>query len=445
MVAKKKPTAPSASSVIADPSLALQIGQIGGSLTPRVISGILSLADLGQTYRLVDLTHDQRQKSGTLHAALALAEQAVCQLKWQMKPPPKASAKEKKICEAFADFYTNAEDRADFIAHSTGERRLFGHATTEVIWDYDGKYLGPRKFKTLHCRRFGFRGSDGKLVFTERTGMNPNEGIDLMQEFAPGNFVQARQRVNGDVQVREGLARVVVWLAQGANWAYRDWMQLAELAWKPKRLGKFKRSATPEDIANLKRILLDIMTSGAAVHSEDVEVNLLWPQGSASGGSSSKAVHLELLRWVLSELCVAIIGSSDQLQPGENGARAAVETRSENPKKIRDANATSLADTITRQLVVPFTKYNGGDRVRSGSFEFITDDPADLEKLSKAILNFKNASVRIGEKWFYETSNITPPTNGERVLGDSDEPDDSSDPKKPSEPNAGNNESEPEE
>jgi phage gp29-like protein len=385
-----------------------------------MVSSILAQADMGQTYRLVDLTHDGRQKDGTLHAALSLAEQAVSQLKWQVKPPPKASAKEKKICDAFSDFFTNAENRSDFIAHSIGEGRLFGHATTEARWVVDGNYLGPNHFKPIHCRRFGFRGSDGALVFTSQTGMNPDQGIELLKEFAPGNFVQVRQRVNGDVGVREGLARLVVWFAQGRNWTYRDMMQMAEIAWKPKRIGKYKRGAQNEDILLLKKILLDIMTSGAAVHSEDVEIELLWPQGASSSGGASKSVHQALLQWIGGELSKAIIGSADQLEPGENGARAAVETRSQNPKMIRDANAGNCGDHITRQLLVPFTRYNGGDRVRPGTFEFITDDPADLEKLSKAILNLKNAGARVGEKWFYENSNITEPTAGERVIGEGD-------------------------
>jgi phage gp29-like protein len=420
----QKPAAPAGSLIISEPSLSAQIGQIGGGITPRMVSGILALADLGQTYKLVDLGHDSRQKDGTIHAALSLAEQAVSQLKYKVKPPPKASAKEKKICEAFTDFFDNAEKRYDFIAHTIGETRLFGHSTTEVVWGYDEKYVGPRLFKPIHCRRFGFREYDGALVFTNQAGTNPALGIELLKEYADGNFVQVRQRVNGDAPAREGLVRLIVWLAQGRNWTYRDMMQMAELAWKPKRLGKYKKNADKDDIAILKRILLDIMTSGAAVHSEDVEIELLWPQGAAASGGASKSVHQALLQWIGGEVCKAIIGSADQLEPGENGARAAVETRSQNPKMIRDANAINAAEYITRQLLAPFTKYNGGDRVRPGTFEFITDDPADLEKLSKAVLNFKNASARIGENWFYEATNITPPTDGERVIGEDDQAND---------------------
>lgn len=422
MASKKTPakeSAPAVSFVIQEPSLTAQIGAIGGGVTPRIVSGILAQADLGQTYRLVDLAHDGRQKDGTLHAALSLAEQAVAQLKYQVLPPPKASAKEKKLAQAFADFFANAENRSDFIAHSIGEGRLFGHATTESRWAFDGKYLGPVAFKPIHCRRFGFRQSDGALTFTPSTGDNPERGIELLKEFADGNFVQVRQRVNGDVPAREGLARLIAWLTQGRNWTYRDMMQLAELAWKPKRIGKYKRGAQDADIAALKRIMLDIMANGAAVHPDDVEIEFVWPQGAASGGGATKSVHQALLQWIGAELCKAIIGSADQLEPGENGARAAVETRSQNPKMIRDANANNTAEYVTRQLLYPFTKYNGGDRVRPGKFEFITDDPADLEKLSKAVLNFKNAGARIGETWFYEASNITPPTDSERVIGGS--------------------------
>jgi phage gp29-like protein len=419
MVKKKQPAAkaPAASRIISDPPLSLQIGQITGSLTPRTITNILSLADLGQTYRLVDLVHDGRHKDGTLHAALSLAEQAVAQLKWQVKPPPKPSKKEKKLADAFAESFAAAEDRTVFIEHSIGERRLFGHATTEVLWAMRDAYLAPIKYKPIHCRRFGFRQSDGALVFVGNAGNSPENGVDLLSEYAPGNFVQARQRVNGDVPTREGLAQLVIWLSVGRNWGYRDWMQLAELAWKPKRIGKYKRAAQPEDIQALKKILLDLWTNGVAVHSEEVEVNLLWPQGSSTGGASG-SVHKDLLIWLSGELSKAILGSSDQMEPGENGARAAVEVRSDNPKLIRDANASTLADTITRQQVVPFTRYNGGDNVRPGTFEFITDDPADLEKFSKALLNFRKAKMRVPESWVNEKANIPTPAKGERLVGD---------------------------
>lgn len=417
-MAKAKPTqstAALAEFVVEEPLLSSQIGQIGGNLTPAVISSILAYADTGNQYRLVDLAHDARQKVSTLHAALALAELSVSQLKWQVKPPPKANRKEKKLAQAFAEAFQSADGRSEMIEHSIGERRLFGHASSEAIWGESNGFLVPVKYKTISCRRFGFRGSDGALVFGGEG--NPNNGIELLKEYAAGKFIQARQRINGDVPAREGLARLLVWLAVGCNWSYKDWMMLAELAWKPKRLGKYKRNASTDDIRILKSILRDLMTSGAAAHSEDVEVNLLWPQGSASGGSGSKAVHKELLQWLGAEICKAAIGSADQLEPGENGARAATETRSNNPKVIRDANANSLADCITRQQVVPFTRYNGGERVRPGTFEFITDDPVDLEKFSKAVKNLKDASMRIPEQWASDATNIPIPADGERVLG----------------------------
>jgi phage gp29-like protein len=403
--------------IVEEPNLSSQIGFIGGGVTPLMVSGVLANADLGYQYRLVDLFHDARQKDGTLQAAMALAELSVSQLKWQVKPPAKASRKEKKLAEAFSEAFSEAENRGSFIEHSIGERRAFGHSSTEVMWGMRSGYLAPQAFKPISCRRFGFRQSDGALVFAEHATGDLSRGIELLKEFTAGKFVQTTQRINGDVPAREGLARMLCWLSIGRNWTYRDWMQLAELAWKPKRLGKYKRGIQDDDKRILKTILRDIMTSGSAIHPDDVEINLLWPQGSSSGGGGAKSVHKELLQWLGAEICKAIIGSADQLEPGENGSRNATEARADNPKMIRNASADTLADSITCQLVRPFTIYNGGERVRAGRFEFITDDPLDLAKFAKAVKDLKDASMRIPEQWASDSTNIPIPSVGERILG----------------------------
>jgi phage gp29-like protein len=381
--------------------LAEQFSRIGGTLSPGMVNSILSMADTGQIYRLVDLVHECRQKVGDLHAALAVSETAIGSLAWQISPPKDATKKESKACAELTDAMNQAERFRETIEHEAGESKLFGFAWSECIWRVADKgHLWPDKFKQVSCRRFGFRQADGALLFDASMQHDMSQGIDLLEAYAPGKFLFFQPRINGDILAREGVARAAVWTSMGINWSFKDWLALAELAWKPKRIGKYKKgTVVEEDRRALKAALERVMTAGVAIIPDSTEIELIWPQGAAAGGASSKSVHLELIEWCARNLAKMILGSSDILEPGTNGARSAVQERGKNPTAMRNATASGLAAAMNKHIVKPFFRYNYGERMRPGRFEFITKEPVNLKEFSDAISKLVASGKKVTESW----------------------------------------------
>jgi phage gp29-like protein len=399
-----------------EPSLVQQFTRIGGNLSPQMISAILTMADIGRISRFVDLVHEFRQKDGHMHACLQASELAIGALPWDITPPDQPNRKERVACQMAKEALQENKFFRILIEHFAGEGRLFGHAHAETIWDKSGGYY-PTVFKPISSRRFGFRMSDGALLFDPRGILEADVnacGVDLLAEYPLAKFLQYRPRVNGDVVTREGLGRFLVWLAVGRNWTYKDWLELAELAWKPKRLGKYQKGASLEDKQALIAMLEQVMAGGVGIFAETTEPRLEWPSQSAGSKTST---HKELQLWIGGEMSKGILGSTDILEPSEFGSKSALEERGKLRTDIRNAMADSIALSI-QPVVVAITKLNKGDGIRSGKFSFITEDPADLEKFAGAVEKLGRARVRIVESWVHDQAGMPSPKPNDILVGD---------------------------
>lgn len=400
--------------VVGTQRLADSFGRIGGNLSPQSVSAILAEADTGMPARLVDLMHEARQKDCHLQSILETRELALQALEWDVVPVgEKPLKRDKKIAAFCKDQLCAMRTFPQLVAHLTGESLLFGHATSEIMWAKAGPHVVPDHTLQVNARRFRFTDTDGRLVFVE----NPYSrvGIDLLEEY-PGKFVQVRRRVNGDVPVREGLCRALLWAALFRNWGITDWLKLAEMSWKPWRTAKFKKDkASTHDIVAMKRILEGMTSNGIALYPDTWELEVKWPQFSGSAAGSN---HTELVDFMGREMSKAVLGGTDTVEPGKNGSRASTEVRNEVRHERRDADALAIGSEIKRHLLDPLVRMNFGETAVVPEFFFLTEDPEDLEKFSKAIQTLRTAGLKIPSSYVYEKTGIQQPKPSDELLGD---------------------------
>ncbi len=400
---------------VAPLTLSQQAGtRIGGNITPGTVNQILSEADVGRPLRLVDLTHECRQRDSHLQAILQVRELSMQALLWDVVPPDGALKRDKKVATFCKEAISAMSGFPELVAHLTGESTLFGHATAETIWVKQGAYVVPASTKPISCRRFMWTQSEGRLVFIQ----NPQAvvGIDLLAEY-PGKFIQVRRRINGDVGAREGLCRTLIWGALFRNWSNADWMKLAELFWKPWRTARLnKPDPQPEDINKVKTVLAGMMANGIAVVPDFVDLEVHWPAFPPAGANGSP--HAELLSFMAREMSKAVLGGTDTVEPGNNGARASTEVRNEVRKDIRNADALALSAEIKRHLIAPMVRMNFGETQTVPGFQFLTEDPADVAKFSLSMLNLRNAGLKIPASYVYDQAGMSPPKGDEELLGD---------------------------
>ena len=340
-------------------------------------------------------------------------ELAVAGLGWSVEPPPEPTENEiaqaaqcqaaLKACKAFTGN----------LAHLVGEGALFGYGWSEVVWTVPifGEFSGlevPAYMKPISCRRFEYRTEDGRLVFVPVVGMG--DGVDLLEKYGPGNFIAYAPRINGDVPVREGLARVIVWMATMRNWSVRDWLLCGELGWKPWRRAKYAKGADDEDREAAALAVQTLTAAGACVHPDTVEIDVEWPKASGVG---NQGTHRELAEYLGQEISKAVLGQTLTTEAGSRGARSLGEVHDNIRRDIRESDCVGIAEAINECLVVPFYAFNFG-LARPGRFVFHTEDGTDMATLAEVVAKIA-PFVDIPQSWVRDEIGCPEPAEGEPI------------------------------
>ncbi len=395
-----------------------QFSRIGAGLTPADVSRILYTADSGQPARLIDLFNESRQKDGHLQGICYTRDVAVglCGLEFVELEDEKAKRKDKKaiaLCRRIRDEF---EDFNLLVDHLTGAY-IPGHATAIIKWEKtsDGLLL-PVSADRLSARDFIFSQRDGKLRYARFPG--DIEGVDIVAE-NPGRVIQVQRRITGDVQVREGLIRCLVWAALLRNWSLKDWVALGEIGWKPWRLATYKKGASQKDIDDLVEMLERLGATGVAAIPDTTELNVEWPKGM-SPGTGGSSTHRELLDCMGREMSKAVLGQTTSAEPGPNGSRASDQVRDKVRADIRETDA--IADAAGLYRLFKFAvAINIGPDVACPVPWFQTDESVDQLAFAQAVKNLADAKVRVPQKWIRDELGAPEPKEGEEVIGEAEE------------------------
>ena len=412
MAAKTKEKAASARGRLV-PDLAMwnQSSRIGGGLTPTRIATIIRSADTGDIRDLMDLANECRQRDAHLHAVLSTNEEILSGLKWHIvTTDEKPRAKDKRAAKWVEDTLRATPALNRLIADMAGAI-YYSFSVSEIVWRKVGGEILPHAFQHIAPRRFRFRRTDGALVFQDVGGPE----VDLLGSYS-NKFICSRPRVTGDIPSREGLARLLVWISAMRNWTIGDWLKTGEMAWKPWRIGKYTKGATQrEDREDLETILRRLTTDYVAVIPDSTDISIEWPQGT----TSAKSTHGELTNALGQETSKAVLGhleTQTSSLSGNTDAKAKDGVR----KDLLEARARAVAADITRDLIEPMVRLNIGDNVEVPRFEFVTQDPVDLESFGAAMKALREAGTDIPQRFVWDNAGIPEPKDGEPMLGDRD-------------------------
>lgn len=423
LLGKADTPAPSADPVVGGLPLFQQFQRIGGQKTPQQVSAIIREADVGKPCRLVDLSNDMRQIDGHLQSSLFTRENALTPLDlivdpWKQRGEKEPTTRDKSVADfvegalesAIGDKGKKTRGLSDTVAQLQGAIYM-GYAVDEIDWIRDGRYLVPGGFWPVDQRRFEFRQTDGRLVWADRWG-SLGYGIDLMTDH-PGKFIQHQPRINGDVPAREGLNKLLVWAAIFRNWTVADWLALAELTWKPWRIGLYPSGAGEADIDNLREALRWLTTNGIAAIRDDHKIDIRWPQGQ----SGPRSNHQALAEWLGAEISKAILGQTLTTEQGERGARSLGEVHYQVKQEILKYDAKCVAATLMMDLVRWIVWLNFGPETPLPNVYFDTGDLADIESFGQGLKHLHDAALRVPAKWARQQIGIPEPEDDEELLG----------------------------
>lgn len=398
--------------VVREKPLWEQFQRIGGGIGPLDVSFILQEADAGQPARLIDLGNEGREKDGHFQSVAGTRDRAValCDLAF-VEAPHNARLKDKKAEEFCYRIVDEFENWPLLIEHLTASWYA-GHSTAELLWKKtkDG-FLLPYRAKPVHQRDFIFDDL-GQLRYARFMG--DSVGADILAD-NPGRIIQVQRRIVGDVPVREGLIRILVWAALLRNWTLRDWVALGEIGWKPWRLGTYEPGTQQEEIDALTRAMERIGSTGVGIFPKNTEAKIEWPKGIAAGTAGS-STHRELFDALAREMSKAVLGQTTSVEPGPNGDRASTQTRDLIRLDIRESDAVSVAAALRAHLFAPAIALNMSEGALVPVPWFQTDEATDQLKFSQAVEKLVGAGVRIPAKWVRDEVGMPEPLEGEEVL-----------------------------
>lgn len=418
--------------------LVLQSMPTHGKLTPVRLSSAIALADTGYPYDLCDLANGFRQKDGHLQSVLGSREGAVAKLGWQVQPTDEskeAAAIAAFVEEVLKSLGASARAGADqvevknfrtLIAHLTSAV-FYGYAVAEMIWEKKNFPLDPGNPKSrvaprlvpvgsVHIahRRFVFNQTTGRIHWFDVNAYVPGQpvlGVDLSTQ-TQGKFVVAQPRINGDIPAREGLSRVLCWLALFRNFSLRDLLELAQLAWKPWRIGTYLKNASKEDKQALVDAIKVLTSQGVTVLPETTKLQVEFPR--AIGGSKGSQ-HQQLLDWLGREMSKASLHQTMTTDAGSSRAQAVVHDTVRD--EVREWDAAWIAAVIQQQIITPLIRLNYGADTPVPLFSFVFEKTEDILAISGAVVNLVKSGVVLSQREIRKRTGFTDPKPGEEVVG----------------------------
>jgi phage gp29-like protein len=409
-------------SVTAPPPLWTMIGRIGGELTPHDLSNIMLMADTGMLFRLIDLACEAREKDCHLHACLSTFELSLAGLELQIIPATdkrkdrKIAAEVERILNDFGSFNETGQPLglSDLI-HHLASGYYFGHAVDSLDWVKQNGKLIPTGATPVQARRFIVDPLSTKLHFYDHFGNIAWPGLDLLEEF-PNRYIQFLPRVIGSGPSREGLMRPLLWAALFRSWGIRDWMALAELAWKPWRIGKYDKDqyASDADIRALVNALDFLTTNGSTMLPNNVQLEVMW---AGQKGSGHESAHGALCAFMAAEMSKAILGQTMTTEDGSSLSQAQVHARVAADR--RDAAARAIANVLRWQIVARFVRLNYGPDTLVPQVKLVAND-VDVAQLAEVLVKLcgpKGIGLPVATRWIYKAFGMPVPKPGEEVVG----------------------------
>ena len=375
-------------------------------LTPTKLACILRSVDQGDINDYLTLAEQMEESDLHYHSVLSTRKLAVEGLKINVE----SITDDSKDVEQtdFVREVLESEPITNLIAElmdAVGK----GFAVDEIIWDRSGKLWEPKAFKRRDQRFFQFDLTTMEILRL-RDDADMVNGIDL----APFKFIVHKPRIKTGIPIRGGLARLAVIAYMCKSYALKDWLAFAEVFGMPVRVGKYPSGTSKAEQAILLRAVSNIGTDAACIISEEMSVEFI--SSNTTGGDM---VFRGLADWLDSQVSKGVLGQTMTADAHASGIGSGqADVHNEIRGDIRASDAKQIASTLRHDVVVPLIDLNFGPR-RPREYPIVrieTDDPEDLESLSKSLPPFIDRGLPVEVSTILDKFGLPTPEAGAQLL-----------------------------
>lgn len=386
----------------------------GAALDLNVISRAISYADTGYPASLHDILNELRQKVAPLHSVLQTRELALLGKGWSIRAykaegTEDASEQDEKVAAHVRWALKSTRKFKRSLAHLL-DANVKGFSVCETEWEMRQGHVVPRELHCIAGRRWKFE-NDERLVFWDDGLCNPAR--DLLTEM-PHRFVCHQPRVNGDTAAREGLGRVLVWLAAFANKGWRDMIMLSEMYGRPERVVTIvKEHADDKDRQAAEEVADAGLTTGSTLITDAVKVETRWPEAK---GTSASTPAKPVLDQAKDEMALAVLGQLGTTSDVKGGLGATGGNQEKVRGDILNADNDAISETITDQLIRWIVLFEFGPDTPLPEFSFDIEETADAKTLAEALEILVGLGLEVPKRFVHDATGIPAPSDDEPIL-----------------------------
>jgi phage gp29-like protein len=373
-------------------------------LTPQKLTSIFDQADAGWPSQQAALYQDSMLKDGRLGGQWLVRARAVSRLEWDLQPAS-ADAVDQRVVEFLEPKLRRLGWRA--VIRQLVWGAAAGYAASQIHWSHAAGEVDVLKLEHWPTR---FLLPDETGAITKLASVaNPTGWSMPTAKF----IVHEGGELDAD-PVSSGCFRPAAWYWFFKNHVLKQWLAHTETYGQPLRVAKFPPGASPADRKTAYQMLLNLGQEAVALLPESFQVEVV-----KAMEARDPAMYQALLQRCDEEVSILLLGQTLTTSIGETGgAYAAANVHNDVRLEITESDAEALAETIRRDLLTPWVRFQFGADAEPPEFRLLVQEPEDLEAKAKTYrVLTREVGLPIGRSHLYETFGIPVPEEGEETVG----------------------------
>lgn len=380
-------------------------GYITGGLTPGRLATLLRSAAEGDADAFLTLAEEMEEKDLHYAAQLGTRKRAVARLPIVVEAASDSPA-DVKLADEVRLLLKNRRLGVKGMIEGCLDALGKGYSATEIMWDKSRSLWRPGRFEWRDPRFFQYdRDTLRELRLKDEADLM--NGLPL----PPYKFIVHEPRLKCGIPIRGGLARLAAWTYVFKNFTVKDWMAFCEVFGMPLRLGKYRPGETEDNISILRSAVANLGSDAAAVIPEGMMIEFI-ETAKATGGDS---LFDRLADWFDKQLSKGILGQTMTADDGSSQSQATV--HNEVREDIRDADAEQLAETLERDLVIPFIDLNYGPQENYPAVYLREPDQTDIPVMAEALAKLVPLGLRVEASEVRDKIGFSDPAPDAECLG----------------------------
>ena len=399
----KKILAEQRATPVANSNRDLWSGGLVAGLTPERLASILDKVRRGDIpAEYLEIAGELEERDAHYRSVLSTRKHAIEGLEMYVQ-----SAGDDKealaIAEAVTEDIAEHSDMMDLRKNALDTLGK-GFSVNEIIWNTSGSRWKPDTFIFRDPRWFAYNKETGLLSLRDVYGME-------LSPLDPYKFIIHDPNLLSGKQITSGLSFTALFYWLVKTYDVTSWAAFADRFGYPVRLGKYGRKATKEDIATLKRAVAAIGSDVGAVIPDSMVIDII--ESKTTSGTSE--VYEKIADWSDKQLSKLVLGQTASAE-GTPGKLGDSQDQQAVRQDILKADVRQLEQTLNRDLVIPYVKFNFGRQERYPKLRIKYVEPKNVQLIVDSVTKLVPLGLKVKSQEMNTLLGLSSPEKNDEVL-----------------------------